>query len=198
MASFSDRTVALARIYGDALFGLAEARGKADEIGEELRELDRALDDIDPRLRGYLASPLVDTESRSELLEDAFRGRLDDLLVDFLQVLNRRRRGDLLAAVAAVYEQTLNRRRGRVEVRVVSAVALDEGQRQKIRAAVRQRLGKEAVLEETVEPSLLGGAVFHIGDEKTDGSVATRLDGLSKALLARASREIHAGTYVEP
>jgi F-type H+-transporting ATPase subunit delta len=82
-------------------------------------------------------------------------------------------------------------------VQVSSARPLSDAQRDSLAAAVRERTGLEPSFTETVDPSLVGGLVVQIGDEKTDGSVVTRLRNLGEALLDRASREIHSGTYVE-
>lgn len=195
MASLSDTNIAVGRVYSDAILSLAEERGVADEILEELRGV-TALLEQDATLRSYLSSPLVDVEERRQLLEAAFRGKVNDLLADALQVLNRKGRLRFLPAVAHAYERTLDQRRGRVEVQVTTAVALDEAQRQKIRSALERRLGMEPMLRESVDPALIGGIVFRIGDRKIDDSVATRLRTLSKALAARTALEVHTGEYI--
>jgi len=193
--SFNDETLAIARVYSDALLELAEEQGVAEALEEELQQLVAQIEST-PAFRAFLESPLVDTDKRRDALEKMFRGRLSDLLVDGLQVMNRKERIGLLPAVAHVYHQTLNERRGRVEVRVITAVPLDEAQRRHIEEAVAASLGKKPVLQESVDPSLIGGIVFQIGDRKIDGSVASHLNTLSEALLTRASRE-NVEAYVE-
>ena len=66
-----------------------------------------------------------------------------------------------------------------------------------MRTAVAHRSGREALLQEIVDPALLGGMVVKIGDQKADASVASRLHALGDALLDRASREIQRGGQVE-
>lgn len=193
---FDDKEVALARVYADALLRLADEAGAADEVREEMDALG-SLYAADPAFRDFLANPGIDADERRSSLEAMFRGRLSDLGVDFLQVLNRKQRSALLPAVVAGYRRAHDRLRRRVEVRVSSARPLSDDQRRRLAAAIRRRTGMEAGFDETVEPQLLGGMVVQIGDAKTDGSAATRLHNLSEALLARASREIHSGTHVE-
>ena len=57
-----------------------------------------------------------------------------------------------------------------------------------------ERLRKEPALIERVDSSLIGGLVVEVEGKKFDASVASRLQDLSAALLARASSEIHRGT----
>lgn len=184
----NEKHIAVARVYSDALMELAEARDVVEPLEEELQEL-AAQVDRQPDLRAFLESPLVETDKRRDALERMFRGRLSDLLVDGLQVMNRKGRIGLVPALAHAYHETLNERLGRVEVRITTAVPLDEAQRRHIEAAVAAGLGKKPLLQESVDPSLIGGIVFQIGDRKIDGSVASYLNTLSEALRTRASRE---------
>jgi F-type H+-transporting ATPase subunit delta len=47
---------------------------------------------------------------------------------------------------------------------------------------MKKRLGREIVLHERVDPSLLGGAVVRAGDLVIDGSVKGRLEKLAASL----------------
>jgi len=200
-ASFNDTGInekhrGVAKVYSDALLQLAEAQDAAEPLGDELRGLAEQIA-RDEDFRAFLRSPLVAGAHRREALETMFRGRLSDLLVDGLQVMNRKGRVGLLPAIAHTYHQTLNERLGRVDVQVTTAVPLDPAQRQHIESAVAAGLGKKPVLQESVDETLIGGIVFQIGDRKIDGSVASYLNTLSQALRTRASRE-HAEEYVSP
>lgn len=192
----SDRSAAIAAVYAEAMLGLAERRGEADALRAEMDELAR-LRAGQPGFASFLANPLIDPERRAESLDRVLRGRASDLLVDSLQVINRKGRIALTPQIAAAYAARHDALRGVIEVRVTSAVPLEAGQRERLRAAVRANTGREPRLVESVDPELLGGLVIRVGDRKVDGSIATRLRTLSEALLARAIQEIVQGTHVE-
>jgi F-type H+-transporting ATPase subunit delta len=196
MASFDDRQMAVARVYARALLEVAVDRGEEDVVREELESLE-ALWQADPAFRDFLTNPAVDADDRRGSLDTMFRSRLSPVTIDALQVINRKERSALLPEVVEGYREAHDRLRRRVEVQVSSARPLSDAQRDSLAAAVRERTGLEPSFTETVDPSLVGGLVVQIGDEKTDGSVVTRLRNLGEALLDRASREIHSGTYVE-
>ncbi|HEX2251900.1 MAG TPA: ATP synthase F1 subunit delta [Thermoanaerobaculia bacterium] len=195
MASFDDKARAVAQVYATAMLETADEQGAADALREELDELG-ALVASDRALRDYLTNPAADAGERSRVIERLFRGRTSDLLVDSLQVLNRKGRMALLAAVVAAYGESHDVLRRRVRVKVASAVPLTAAQRARLEQAVLASTGSAPSLEETVDPSLLGGMVVRIGDRKTDGSVRTKLQAMNEALLARASRQIRTGTHV--
>lgn len=193
MAGVDDRTLALGRVYAVPMLDLAERQGQADALFEELQELGRLLDG-DSRIEGFLGSPLVDEEERRQVLERLFRGRASDLLVNSLQVINRHGRLGYLRAIAEAYRLEYRTRRGLVDARVRTAVPLSDALRGNLKEALARFTGKQAALAETVDPSLLGGMVVEVEGNKIDGSVASRLRGLSAALGRRASQEIHRGT----
>lgn len=188
-AGVDSRMLALARVYAAALLDLAEERGRAEQIAEELARLAAEVG-ADASAAAFLASPLVGSEGRRAALETACRGRLDDLTVDALQVMSRKGRLALLPALAAAYRHELDRRRGRVNVDVASAVPLAATLRDRLRAALAGATGREPVLRERVDAELVGGLVLAIGDRKIDGSIATRLRRLDATLLEGAPRDL--------
>ena len=192
MARVEERRFALARVYAEAMLDVAEEQGAAEEVLAELEELRRYAESHDD-FTAFLTSPTVDEEARRGVLERLLRGRASDLLVDALQVVNRKGRLGLLPTIAAAYAAALDELRGRIEVAVASALALDDDQRRRLVSALGRYTGKQARLREAVEPKLLGGLVLRIGDHKIDNSVASRLHALAEALSARASAEIWSG-----
>src|SRR5215208_1406460 len=123
MANVDDQQLALGAIYARALLEVAEQRGMTDQVLEELSGIADYLG-RDPDLAAFLASPLVEADAKSRLLEKAFRGRASDLVVDALQVVNRKGRLDALPASAEAFVQQYRQARGIVDVTVKTAVPL--------------------------------------------------------------------------
>jgi F-type H+-transporting ATPase subunit delta len=189
MAKVNDREMALARVYSRAMLSLADEVGETDELLAELQELVKALDQ-NPELERFLASPLVEDEDRAAVLEKLFRGRASDLLVDSLQVVNRKGRLGVLRAIAEGYRIEHRDLRGIADAHVRTAVPLSDALRGRVREAVARFTGKQAHLFEKVDPAILGGIVIEVDGRKIDGSVASRLRELGQALEQRASEEI--------
>ena len=63
--------------------------------------------------------------------------------------------------------------------RVESAVALTEAQQQSVRESLGRLKGGEVSVEFTENAGLIGGMRVKLGDDVFDGSVKTRLAGLS-------------------
>ncbi len=190
MTGVTDEQLALARVYADAMLQIAESQGEMDLLEHELHDLATHIE-RDEDLAGFLSSPTVDRETKRGAFEKLFRGRYSDLFVDSLQVLNRKGRSAIIRAVAEAYAQAREERLGRIRVHVRTACPLTDELRAGLKEVAGRYTGKEAELVESIDESLIGGLVVQIGDEKFDGSVRTKLNGLGKALRDRALREIY-------
>ena len=198
MPKVEEGAVAIADVYAQSLYALADERGQADEIFEEFEGLIRYLEADDSVFASYLADARVDSDHRKAVLEKVFRGRMSDLLLDALQVLNAKERLGILAVIFERFRVAHEAKRGEVEVHVTTAYPLTDELRAKLSTAVRERTSKTARLIETTDADILGGLIMRIGDTKIDTSVANHLRRVREALIARASQEIHGGrSYFE-
>jgi F-type H+-transporting ATPase subunit delta len=187
---------AVARVYAQSLLELAEAAGGEDKIAELGEELEGLLEIIrsEPAFAEFLRSPIVKRSGRGDSLRRMLDGRVSDLLLRFLLVLNGKGRLGRLSDIAAAFDEMLNERFGRIEVDVFTVDGrLDDAQMGLLADKVRTRLGKEPVFHQYSDPSLIGGLVLRVGDQLIDGSVRGRLRGLRESLLDRGAAAIRAG-----
>ena len=67
------------------------------------------------------------------------------------------------------------RHRGEVTAEVTSAHPLSDAQVAALKAALKDKLGKDVTLQARVNPALLGGLVVKVGSRMIDTSLRTRL-----------------------
>ncbi len=190
MAKADDKQIAVAQVYSRAMHDLAVSRDEADALAEELEQLAAYLEEH-ADLATFFASPLIDPDDRAKSLERLFRGKASDLLVDSLQVINRKGRLGLLGAVAETYHLLHQEHLGRVDVHVSTAVELTQTTRARLESVLEQYSGRQPQLIEQVDPSLIGGIVLKIDDQKIDASVIHQIGRLRRALRERSEHEIH-------
>jgi F-type H+-transporting ATPase subunit delta len=190
MAKIDDQELAIAGIYSEAMIRLARQKGEVDTLLQELMELASLLE-REPSFAAFVFSPTIDEDAREVSIEKLFRGRASDLLVDSLQILNRKGRMALLPAVIEAYRLDHEELRDQIDVHVRTAHPLTDAQRATIKEIASRHAGKEAILVEEIDEEVIGGLILQIGDRKFDCSIASELRQLSGALSERASREIH-------
>jgi F-type H+-transporting ATPase subunit delta len=178
-----------ARPYAEALFELAREADRLDEVAAELDGFLAVLRG-DPTAREFFRSFRIQKAEKSAMLDKVFAGRLSETFLNFLKVTAARGRFPVIEDVGVVFHDLLDRHSGRVRARLATAVEPSAAELDAVRQAVRQRTGKEAVLQTAVKPELIGGFVLELEDSLIDASVATRLARLKAALLERGAGEV--------
>ena len=177
-------------IYARALLGAAE---KAGQTAAVLEELDAIVDEVFarfPKLETVLGSLLVSHEEKAVVLDRVFAAQISGLLLNFLKVVSRHGRLDCLRAIRRQARVLFEESQGNVRVRMTTAAAVDPKQLEEIAAALAASLGKRPVVENVVDPSLIGGAVLRIGDTVYDGSIAHQLQSIRQQMIERSIHEI--------
>ena len=167
--------------YSEAAFGVASQAGTIDGW---LGDLERAAGLFEtPAAEQFLTSPVVAPDRKlavlMELLPDLSRE-----LQNFLGLLTRRGRLELLPDIVTNFRRLAQEFRGVETATVTTAVPIDEGQKTLIASRLTQRIGKTVRVQTRVDPSILGGVVAQIGDDVIDGSVRGRLERLRRSLMA--------------
>ena len=192
MAHNDDQAMALVDVYVEFLVLAAGERGQDEVVAEEFAYLIRYMDEH-PEFDEFLTADSVDDDLRREALEKLFRGRMNDLLLNLLQVLNDGRRCRLVRSVQRCVQLRMEAKRRRQEVAVRTAMPLTDDLRAAVREAVGARIGKEVLLSEEVEPELIGGLVIRFGDMQIDGSVLSQIRSMHKQMIERAAEEMQRG-----
>lgn len=195
---------------------LAEADEAADEAGEPVPywlwpsgdEIVRELLPAVVRLRMYqsfLESSLSEqivriqcmrnaTENAEDMLRQLTREynrlRQTQITTELAEIMGgasgrkdtRRRRGDVRQV-----RRMIHRRQGKVEVDIRSATPLSKKEMAELRRTFRQILRAEPLLNVSIDPELVGGAVIRLGDDVCDASVASRIGGLLESIRKRTA-----------
>jgi F-type H+-transporting ATPase subunit delta len=180
----------IGKVYAEALLNTAEKHDQAREILEEFDALVIDLFRRDPQLEKFFASSAIGRDRKQEILEKTFKGRAADVFVNFLLVLNRHDRLDVIRAVHAAYRELFDKRAGRIRVQVKSAVPLPADQAEALREEIRAKFAKEPVLDARIDPDLIAGMVVQVGDWRLDSSIQSRLRNIHDQLVERSSHEI--------
>ena len=130
----------IARNYAETLLELARRSGgdsAIDEFGESLTSVSELLVG-DPRLREFLETPRIDTETRKRTVRRAFEGRVPEPFLRFLLVVVDKRRQTLLDEIAHEYTGLVDELRGRARAHVTVAREPDAALRQEIVSALEE------------------------------------------------------------
>lgn len=172
----------VAKRYAKALFELAQSEGRLEECMEELKGLERLLDEV-PEFERVFKSPIYPEEVKRQILNAIKeRSEMSPLLSRFLELLIEKRRTDYLRDIVRVYEKLYDEYNNIVRAEVTAATDLDERVIEKIASSLKEMVGKTVIVEFRKDPDLIGGVIAKVGDLVLDGSVRTQLRNIKETL----------------
>ena len=168
-------------VYGTALYELAQEENLASEIGAQLTVLQESFR-REPDFIPLLASPALTKAERCRILDDSFRGRIHPYLLNFLKILTEKNYIRHFSSCCDTYVERYNRDNGILVVTAVTAVALSDGQKDKLTQKLNQITGKQISLRCRIDPKVYGGVRLDYDGKRLDDTVSHRLDAIRDLL----------------
>jgi F-type H+-transporting ATPase subunit delta len=170
--------------YAEALFEAAQERDELEEVLANLQEFTGALEGSEELRLFFYGGQIPEREKRRAI--DALTEGMTLSARNFLKILSDNGREDILEEVLLRYEELVKEHLGKIEVEVTTAVELTDEELARIKERLGRSLeGREVILQTSVDPNILGGAVFRFGGRMIDSSVRGRLASLREEMLER-------------
>ncbi len=168
--------------YADALLQLADQQKSLEVVRADCETLGQALDHHD-NLRKFIQNPLLPRQVRAKALKDVGESLgLSALVLNFIQVIAINGRAHNLELILKAVEALAEERSGIVRAEVITAKALSKAVRSELEETLQRSIKAKIKLQETEDPTLLGGAVVKVGSLMVDTSIRSRLQKLALAL----------------
>ena len=165
--------------YARAVFEIALEQNELEKWQFDLERLANLERDADTAL--LLASQKLSFEDKTKVVDARLTG-VNPMVRNLAYLLVSGNRMDLINDISAQYQSLLDSYNNIEHAEVTTAVALDESEKEKIRASLGSIIGKQIVMQARVDPAILGGIVARIDGKLLDGSTRNRLDSLKSTL----------------
>jgi len=164
--------------YATALLDLAKEQNVADAINADMQMITRTVaENKDFKL--LLQSPIVKTDTKVATIKEIFADA-NPLTLKLVDVLAANKRLDIFATTATAYTALFDADKGFQKAVVTTAIPLTETINAKVLAKVKELTGKEAIIENKVDESILGGFILRVGDLQYNASIANKLNNLKR------------------
>lgn len=168
--------------YTRALFEVAEEQNALEAARKGLQRIDAGFLEV-PQLAEMLTSPQVEWKSKTELASTLVQG-LSPLLINFVNLTMEKERQFILPKVAGEFQRLLDLKAKRKEAVVTTVIPLPENERKLLEDKLRKLFAEEFILQNYVDPGIIGGIKVQMGFTVIDGTVKRKLEELSKALAS--------------
>lgn len=175
MSVVESRQNEIAKRYGGVLFSLAQENKVLKDVLTDVTRLHQCLLQ-EPLEWGRVVSPTTPLKIQRHLTEKlAVSLKLGKLTAQFLKVVCHNHR---LENLVFMLENFKIRCRKDIEGIVETATELSQQKIEHLQSALKQQLGQDVSLRQTIKENLFGGVVLRIGTLMIDASLKTTLNKL--------------------
>lgn len=169
-------------VYGEALYGLAKDESLCEQLTQELTVLQESFTK-EPDFLRLLSSPALTKAERCAVLDKSFRDKIHPYLLNFLKILTEkgylRHFNNCCKAFTDCYDED----HGILRVSAVTAVALTDAQQEKLTGKLSRLTGKQVLLQNRIDPAVLGGVRLDYDGQRLDDTLSHRLDSIRELLI---------------
>lgn len=164
--------------YVKSLLDLAVERKVLEEVHHDMVFFTEVISKS-RQLELLLQSPVIKHDQKLEILKRIFSGKVHSLTMAFFDIITRKNREPILAAVAREFHNAYNEYKGVGKATVTTAIPLDSKARAEVEKLVRRYSDKKEIeLIERVDPELIGGFILNVGDRQVDASIKNKIKTL--------------------
>lgn len=177
----AEDTATLARPYAKAAFEYAQEQGEVDRWLEGLNKLSIAFEE--PKMHEIMSNPEFEIKQQMDFIQRAV-GDLSEDIKNFLHLLIESKRYALIGEIQHQFKNYHCLSQNTKQVEITTAIELSGSDKDGFGASLSKHFGCPIDLSYEVDPKILGGAVIRAGDQIIDGSVAGRMQALTRDMAA--------------
>ena len=169
---------ALAEVYARSLYEVAEQQSKVPVIREQLGQFADAVAGSRD-LQVFFFSPYFSSQEKRDGIAKTVQGASEQF-ENFLALLAEKHRMPAIFRIRSHYDNLWAEENKRLEVRVTSAIPLDESIVKRVGDEIERQTDRKIDLEADVDEDILGGLVLRAGNMVLDASLREKLNRLRK------------------
>ena len=164
--------------YAKAILETAVSTGKANQVNDDMKSIINAVNSS-ADLKDFLASPIITSEVKMNVLSEVF-GSVQADTKSLFRLLQENKRFQILEAIATQFNAQFDEMNGVEVAKVTTAFPITADLEAKILAKATAMSTKKITIQNTIDPSIIGGFILRIGDKQYNASVSNRLQELKR------------------
>lgn len=165
--------------YAKSLIDLSIEQGNLDTVKGDMEQFIAVLRQSS-ELQAVLQNPIIKQDMKTNILVGLFADKIHPSIMEFLRILVRKGRSNILYATSKEFIRGYNEVKGIVHASVVSATPLSSANLDALTQIIADEIGAQVVLENRIDEKLIAGIVVKVGDRQIDASIAGKLAKLEK------------------
>jgi F-type H+-transporting ATPase subunit delta len=166
--------------YAKAILEIADSKKVTSEVSADMALISSTINS-NAELNIFIQSPTIKVEQKESALLEVFASA-NAVTKSLFHLLLENKRFEILNVIALEYNKLFDIMNGVEVAKVTTAFPMDAALEAKVSAKIATFSNKKITIENTIDPSIIGGFILRIGDKQYNASVANRLQVLKREL----------------
>ena len=167
--------------YAKEILETAVSSRNATKVNDDMKMI---VDTVsgNTELSDFLASPIIGSDLKMNALSEVFAS-VENESKSLFKLLQENKRFEILLPIAEQFNAQFDEMNGVEIAKVTTAVPMDASLEALVLAKIATISDKKITLQNTVDPSIIGGFILRIGDKQYNAAVSNRLQELRREFL---------------
>lgn len=167
--------------YAKAILEIADSKSVAIEVSNDMSLIASTINS-NAELSVFIQNPTVYVGVKESALLEVF-ATVNAVTKSLFHLLFENKRFEILEGIALEYNKLFDVMNGVQVAKVTTAIPMDAALEAKVSAKIAAiSSSKKITIENTIDPSIIGGFILRIGDKQYNASIADRLQVLKREL----------------
>lgn len=169
--------------YAQALIELCISHSV--EKTEILKDLENIVDTIKSSqdLISLIKAPNVSKSDKQKVVSKIFEGKINNITKNFILYLIDKDRFSIIENIMVEFKSELDKENNYIQIEIVSAINLDDNTKQNIKDRLSGKLQKQVNVDWSINPDIIAGLVFIVGDSIIDTSMKSKLQMIGRNII---------------
>ncbi|MDR1923254.1 MAG: ATP synthase F1 subunit delta [Planctomycetaceae bacterium] len=185
----------IAEIYAEAYLNAVKVENSLNEtaaIDSAVEEFASFIEVLQKQKNfdAILKSAMISSSEKMALIEKAISKNASKMFMNFLRIVAKRNRLDILAIIFFRTRELLDKQHKRIPVVITTATRIDAELLVTLSDKLRGIVGGEPIIRTVIDQGAIGGLVVRVGDTVYDASLSTQLKNVRKQMIEQSAKEI--------
>jgi F-type H+-transporting ATPase subunit delta len=175
--------IIVAKRYASALFDVAKETNRIQEILGQLRETSSIITGS-KELNELFLNPSININDKKNIVKEILSSFACSEIIELSMLLIEKDRINEINYVYIHFKKMVYEYMNIKVARATTAVDMTDEEKVLLEERLSKKYSCRIIVENVVDPSIIGGVYLKVEDEVTDGSIRGRLERMKKELLS--------------
>jgi len=170
--------------YSKALYECSITANKENKIFEEVNYIKNVFNE-NTELYNIFISKFITPTKKIKLIEKIFKGKIDEIIVNFLIILIKNKKELFLLPIISSYIDLYYKKNNFLEVKVITSQLVSDEFYNNLKIKLERVLKKNILLKKEINEKIIGGLIIQFNGKEYDYSIKRHFEKIKDKIVSK-------------